>query len=74
MQTSEQLKSIVKEKYGTIATQADTGCGCSCDCGETSSLSPDYAQVEGYYAEADLGLGCGIPTQFAQISDRLISL
>lgn len=67
MQTSEQLKSIVKDKYGDIARQAGTGCGCNCDCGDGSALGIDYSNVEGHYAEADLGLGCGIPTQFAQI-------
>ncbi len=74
MQTSEQLKSIVKEKYGTIAAQAGTGCGCGCDGGQSSPLSPDYAQVEGYYAEADLGLGCGVPTQFAQLTQGNVVL
>ncbi len=67
--TSEQLKSIVKEAYGNIAKQADNGCGCSCDCGDDSSAGIDYSNVEGHYAGADLGLGCGIPTQFSEITE-----
>jgi SAM-dependent methyltransferase len=30
-------------------------------------MSDDYTQMEGYNADADLGLGCGLPTQFAKI-------
>lgn len=77
MQTATQLKNIVKEKYGAIARQASTGCGCGCGCSGTGSdqvLSPDYADVKGYYAGADLGLGCGLPTQFAAITEGNVVL
>jgi arsenite methyltransferase len=75
MQTNEQLKSIVKEKYGDIARQSSQGCGCGCDCSDDFSFFNDvYAQQTGYYAEADLGLGCGIPTQHAQIKEGDIVL
>ena len=30
-------------------------------------MADDYTQLEGYNPDADLGLGCGLPTQFAQI-------
>src|SRR5690606_24095584 len=30
-------------------------------------MNEDYTSLEGYNAEADLGLGCGLPTQFAKI-------
>lgn len=30
-------------------------------------MSDDYTTMEGYNENADLGLGCGLPTQFAQI-------
>lgn len=83
MQTSEELKTLVKQKYGSIAQHGNIGCctpdndgalaqqantGC-CGAESSSFLSPDYEQVEGYHAEADLGLGCGLPTQFAQITE-----
>ena len=54
MQTNEQLKSIVKEKYGDITKQSSQGCGCNCDCSDDFSyFNKDYAQQKGYYAEAD---------------------
>lgn len=75
MQTNEQLKSIVKEKYGDIAKQSSQGCGCNCDCSDDFSyFNEDYAQQKGCYPEADLGLGCGIPTQHAQIKEGDIVL
>jgi ubiquinone/menaquinone biosynthesis C-methylase UbiE len=30
-------------------------------------MSDDYSTLEGYNSDADLGLGCGLPTQFAKI-------
>lgn len=77
MQTAEQVKTIVKEKYGQIARQRTTGCcgpqntpatsSCCGSSADAQALSPDYSQVAGYYAGADLGMGCGVPTQFADI-------
>lgn len=73
MQTEEQLKELVKQKYGEIAlqekdTNAASCCGASCCSTEVYNImSDDYTQMEGYNADADLGLGCGLPTQFAKI-------
>jgi arsenite methyltransferase len=72
IQNSQALKEIVKEKYGEIAGQQTVDaecCGSSCGCGTINSnlMSEDYSQLEGYVAEADLGLGCGIPTEYAQM-------
>jgi ubiquinone/menaquinone biosynthesis C-methylase UbiE len=75
-QTGEQLKEIVKEKYSKIAAQ-DKGLNASSCCGATSGCSTidysvmadDYTQLQGYVADADLGLGCGLPTAFAQIKE-----
>jgi len=30
MQTSEEIKQVVKEKYGEIAAKNQQGCGCGC--------------------------------------------
>jgi ubiquinone/menaquinone biosynthesis C-methylase UbiE len=30
-------------------------------------MADDYTELEGYNPDADLGLGCGLPTQFAKI-------
>lgn len=74
--TSEQLKELVKEKYSQIADQSKTQNEASC-CGATACcstmdytvMSDDYSKVEGYVADADLGLGCGLPTEFAKIRE-----
>src|ERR1041384_1367625 len=73
MQTDFELKELVRQKYGEIAlqdkdTNAASCCGSGCCSTEVYNImSDDYTQLEGYNADADLGLGCGLPTQFAQI-------
>lgn len=70
MQTSpENLKNLVREKYSNIAQAepAKKSC-CGCDCGSTNIImNEQYEGIAGYSREADLQLGCGIPTQFAAI-------
>jgi len=73
MKTND-LKFIVQEKYGQIAKNSTSQnksscCGTSGCCGELefSMIGDDYTNLEGYNPDADLGLGCGIPTQFADI-------
>lgn len=77
MNNEQELKALVKEKYSQIATQSLEQNLTSC-CGATSSccgddaytiMSDDYSQLEGYNPDADLGLGCGIPTQFAKMKE-----
>jgi len=72
MQNEQEVKDIVKEKYGEIARNNSSGCGCGC--GTTSNknagytiMKDEYTEMDGYVAEADLGLGCGLPTEFADI-------
>lgn len=71
---AEDLKLIVKEKYGAIANQSillnhPSCCGTSVCFGELefNMIGDEYKIIEGHHPEADLGLGCGIPTQFAGI-------
>ena len=73
---ADDLKYIVKEKYGKIATQSKiqnetTCCGATGSCSKVdyTIFSENYDKLKGYNAEADLGLGCGIPTQFADIQE-----
>ncbi len=82
MKTEKQLKDIVKEKYSKIAKQGKVENASSC-CGATTPtnkvyniMMDDYSQTEGYVEDADLGLGCGLPTQFAKIEkgDTVIDL
>ncbi len=72
METSTHIKEIVKEKYGTIAKESnkEKGCGCCADSKKTveySFIGDDYSKLDGYSKEADLGLGCGLPTEFAKL-------
>lgn len=74
MQTENEIKEIVKEKYGEIAKQSSSCCGPTSCCGTTDSkivgytiMQDDYNHLDGYVADADLGLGCGLPTEFAAI-------
>jgi len=78
----EDLKLIVKDKYNEIAElsnkQNQSCCGNSGCCGELeiSMIGDEYKNIEGYNPDADLGLGCGIPTQFAAIKkgDHVLDL
>ncbi|WP_426586311.1 arsenite methyltransferase [Mucilaginibacter sp. R-33] len=82
MKTNEELKELVKLKYSEIALQdKDTNQSSCCGAGGCSTevyniMSEDYTKLQGYNADADLGLGCGLPTQFAQIKkgDTVIDL
>lgn len=73
MENSTQIKELVKEKYGAIAlqdkeTNQSSCCGSGCCSTEVYNImSDDYHTLEGYISDADLGLGCGLPTQFAKI-------
>lgn len=73
MQTSDQLKELVKQKYSEIALQdkdsnAASCCGSGCCSDEVYNImTDDYSGLSGYQPDADLGLGCGLPTQFARI-------
>jgi SAM-dependent methyltransferase len=73
MQNEQKLKEMVKQKYSEIAlqnkeTNEASCCGSGCCSTEVYRImSDDYSALEGYSSEADLGLGCGLPTQFAQI-------
>ncbi len=73
METENDLKELVKQKYSEIAlqdkeTNESSCCGSGCCSTEVYSImSEDYNQLDGYNPDADLGLGCGLPTQFAKI-------
>ena len=75
VKTSEELKNVVKKKYGVIAVSSPKSgcCGTTTSCcGDSSNvefvmIGDEYKNLNGYVADADLGLGCGIPTEFADI-------
>ncbi len=82
METREQIKEMVRRKYTEIAEQdPDTNASSCCGSGGCSTevyniMTDDYSDLKGYNAEADLGLGCGLPTQYARIKkgDLVIDL
>lgn len=73
MQTDNNVKEMVRQKYSEIALQdKESNSASCCGAGGCSTevyniMSDDYTKIEGYNSDADLGLGCGLPTQFAKI-------
>lgn len=73
MQTEQEIKEMVKQKYSEIAlqdkeTNASSCCGSGCSSTEVYNImNEEYNELEGYNPDADLGLGCGLPTEFAKI-------
>lgn len=75
MKIQDPVKEMVRQKYSDIALQdketnqsSCCGSGC-CSTDVYNIMTDDYAQVAGYNPDADLGLGCGLPTQFAKIKE-----
>ncbi len=70
-ETNESIKTLVREKYGTIANEGLPAEGCGCGCSSSAEVfnivGDAYDKVDGYVADADLGLGCGVPTEVAGI-------
>ena len=83
MKNEIEMKELVREKYSEIASQPkqqneSSCCGATACCGDEvyNIMSDDYTKLEGYNPDADLGLGCGLPTAFAKIKkgDTVIDL
>lgn len=73
---NSRIKEIVRSKYNEIALQSKEqnessccGSGSCCDDMDYTIMSDDYTHLDGYNKDADLGLGCGLPTEFAEISE-----
>ncbi|MEX0663102.1 MAG: arsenite methyltransferase [Balneolaceae bacterium] len=83
IKSSEEIKESVKKKYGEISNQvrsenAASGCGATgcCDTVDYAIFAEDYSAQTGYNSEADLGLGCGLPTEYAKLKpgDTVVDL
>jgi len=69
---NDQIRETVRRKYAEIAARESGAC-CSTSCcdtgphaaGDYSMIGDAYDGVAGYVAEADLGLGCGLPVEHA---------
>lgn len=74
----KDIKEMVKQKYNDLALQGKEN-ESSCCCGKPkvyTIMSDSYEGVAGYNPDADMGLGCGLPTAFAAIrrGDTVIDL
>lgn len=70
-----ELKRMVRQRYSELAENSDLLKSGGC-CGTKPAaaskkvftiMSEDYSKLKGYEADADLGVGCGLPTQYAGI-------
>ncbi|MDX1904487.1 MAG: methyltransferase domain-containing protein, partial [Thermonemataceae bacterium] len=72
---TEVIKAEIKKSYGDIAKgNIQVGCcsteiGCCTTNEFSNSMSEDYSNVVGYEKSADLALGCGLPTEIANIQE-----
>lgn len=80
---TETIKENIKKTYTIIASQTkrkneSSCCGAGKSCGEidTTIFSEDYSKEEGYYADADMGVGCGMPVKYSGIKpgDTVVDL
>ena len=77
MTAATEIKSLVRTRYGAIAEGAARGCGGGPGCcgdGALDMIGAAYTDLAGYVADADLGLGCGLPTRHAGIKDGNVVL
>ena len=77
MMNQDEIRTMVRERYATIAEQK-AGCCAPAGCGCGPEMAPDglnvigdaYAGIAGRFDEADLNLGCGVPTRHAALRQR----
>ena len=82
MKNNSEIKEMVKQKYSEIALQdmainASSCCGSGgCSTEVYNIITDEYSHLEGYNPDADLKLGCGLPTEFAKIKpgDTVVDL
>jgi ubiquinone/menaquinone biosynthesis C-methylase UbiE len=80
--STQDVKEVVRAKYGEIASQGSSCCGPNCGCGADTSLetvsllmNDKYTDVDQQIVEAaDLGLGCGTPLAFADMEEGMTVL
>ncbi len=70
MNSEKNIKEIVKEKYSEIAVASSRKCCCGPSYNKIvgyTIMKDEYTDLNGYLPDADLGLGCGLPTEYAGI-------
>ena len=65
MKTTQEIKEAVKAKYNQIAIENKSCCDDDC---ELEFIGEKYDELEGHVSDADLGLGCGLPTKASRIN------
>jgi arsenite methyltransferase len=73
--TKDELRTAVRERYGTVAREQGSDCGCSSSCCPASASPKEKSLALGYSSEdvtvvpegANLGLGCGNPGAIASL-------
>lgn len=70
---AETMKAEVRTRYAEIARASGTCCETA---PEMQLMAVSYADQAGYMPEADLGLGCGLPTEWAaiRVGDTVVDL
>lgn len=71
---AEETKTLVREKYAEIARGESNCCGTRTAASTYSQVGDSYASTPGYVPEADLGLGCGVPTAEAGLREGMTVL
>ena len=84
MATEKEIKDSVKQRYNELAFVSDNEQKCCCNPAAPAApskkvytiMSEDYSRLRGYEPDADLGVGCGLPTQYARIQkgDTVVDL
>lgn len=80
MSVQNDLKEKVQEKYAAIAKGEESCCIDTNCCGGDGSndyssiMAESYEDLKGYEKDADLNLGCGLPTEHANIQTGQIVL
>lgn len=76
LKNNQDLKELVKQRYSELALSTDEPKGCCCGRNPAAPskkvftiMSEDYTKLKGYEPDADLGVGCGLPTQYAGINE-----
>jgi arsenite methyltransferase len=69
MENDKEIKEIVKEKYAGLAKKSQSCCRGSSKIVGYTIMQDEYDNQKGYVPEADLKLGCGMPTEYAGIKE-----
>jgi len=73
MNSAEEIKAAVQERYGAIARGEKSGCGCGTTAQVAEAIGYSKQDLE-LASNANLGLGCGNPLALAQVQPGMTVL